>query len=123
MPIWCVPLILKQIKHKLIMADNNKGQQLQINLDPSVAQGTYSNLALIAHGPTEFILDFAAMLPAMPKANVGARVIMAPEHAKRLLIALQDNIMKYENTFGQIKISGQQGRTIAPFGNGNQGQA
>jgi len=104
------------------MADNNN-KQLQINIDPSVAQGVYSNLALIAHGPAEFIFDFAAMLPAMPKANVGARVIMAPEHAKRLLIALQDNIMKYEQQFGQIKVSGQQGRTIAPFGNGNQGQA
>lgn len=104
------------------MADNNS-KQLQINVDPSVANGVYSNLALIAHGPTEFIFDFAAMLPAMPKANVCSRVIMAPEHAKRLLLALQENIMKYEQQFGQIQITGQKNRTIAPFGNGNQGQA
>lgn len=61
------------------------------------------------------------MLPAMPKANVGARVIMAPEHAKRLLLALQDNVMKYEQHFGKIDLNqGQkpQGGTIAPFGNG-----
>ncbi len=106
------------------MADNNKPQQIQINVDPAVAQGIYSNLALIAHGPTEFVFDFAAMLPAMPKANVGARVVMAPEHAKRLLLALQDNVMKYEQQFGTIQITAPQtGRTIAPFGNGNKGQA
>ncbi len=63
------------------------------------------------------------MLPGMPKANVVSRVIMAPEHAKRLMLALQENIMKYEQQYGQIQISGQKPRTIAPFGNGNQGQA
>ena len=104
--------------------EDRKPQQIQINVDPNVAHGIYSNLALIAHGPTEFVFDFAAMWPAMPKANVGSRVIMAPEHAKRLLLALQDNVMKYEQQFGQIQLSGQpQSRTIAPFGNGNKGQA
>lgn len=101
--------------------EENNNQQIQINVDKEIAQGIYSNLALIAHGPTEFVLDFASMLPAMPKANVGARVIMAPEHAKRLLLALQDNVMKYEQHFGQIDLNhGQkpQGGTIAPFGNG-----
>lgn len=104
------------------MADNNNNQ-FQLNLDQEVAKGVYSNLALIAHGPTEFIMDYAAMLPGMPKANVVSRVIMAPEHAKRLMLALQENIMKYEQQYGQIQISGQKPRTIAPFGNGNQGQA
>lgn len=106
------------------MAENNNNQ-LQFNLDPEVAKGVYANLALITHSNTEFILDFAAMLPGMPKANVGARVILAPEHAKRLLLALQDNVYKYEQQNGKIEIPGQQqGRTIAPFGNGgNKGEA
>ena len=96
--------------------EENNNQQIQINVDKEIAQGIYSNIALIAHGPTEFVLDFASMLPAMPKANVGARVIMAPEH-----LALQDNVMKYEQHFGKIDLNqGQkpQGGTIAPFGNG-----
>ncbi len=101
------------------MAENN-GKQLQINLDPEIAKGTYANLALIVHSPSEFIVDFAAMLPGLPKANVVSRVIMAPEHAKRLMLALQDNIRKYEQQFGTIQMQGgQQPRTIAPFGSGS----
>lgn len=102
-----------------IMAENNNQQQLQFNLDPEVAKGLYANLALITHSNNEFIIDFAQMLPGMPKANVGSRVIMVPEHAKRLLMALQENLYKYEQQFGRIELPGQQGgRTIAPFGNG-----
>lgn len=104
------------------MAENNS-QQLQFNLDPEVAKGVYANLALITHSSSDFILDFATMLPGLPKANVGSRVIMAPEHAKRLLMALNENIAKYEQQFGKIQIPGQQNRTISPFGTGNQGQA
>ncbi len=100
------------------MEDNKK--QIQFNIEPEVGKGTYANLALLTHSSAEFILDFATLLPGMQKANVGSRVIMAPEHAKRLLLALQDNIYKYEQQFGKIQIPGiQQGRTIAPFGNGN----
>lgn len=101
------------------MADNNNQQQIQFNLDPQVAKGIYANLALITHSNSDFILDFACMLPGMPKANVGSRVIMVPEHAKRLLLALQENIYKYEQQYGKIQLPGAQGRTIAPFGNGN----
>lgn len=99
--------------------EQNNGGQLQIELTPEVAGGTYSNLAMIAHGPTEFVLDFCCILPGMPKAKVQDRVVMAPEHAKRLLFALQENVARYENTFGKIEFpepKPQSGRTIAPFG-------
>ena len=81
----------------------NENQQLQIELKPEVAGGVYSNLALLTHSNNEFIADFVQMLPGMPKAQVASRVIMAPEHAKRLLFALQDNIQKYEQNFGSIE--------------------
>ncbi len=102
--------------------DNQQGQQLQIELRPEIAAGIYSNFVLIAHSNTEFVLDFASMLPGLPKVQVGSRVIMAPEHAKRLLAALQENIVNYEREFGKIEIPNQQPRTIAPFGDG-MGQA
>lgn len=99
------------------MNDNEQKQQgLQIELLPDKAQGEYANLAIITHSSSEFVLDFARMLPGLQKAQVRSRVIMAPEHAKRLLGALQENLMRYEHTFGQIKIpEAKQGRTIAPF--------
>ena len=100
------------------MAENNN-QQLQIELKPEVAEGIYSNLAIITHSSSEVITDFVQMMPGLPKAQVRSRIIMAPEHAKRLLLALQDNIQKYEKQFGTIKLAlGQQpseGKTIAPF--------
>ena len=100
------------------MTDNNQ-QQLQIELKPELAGGVYSNLALLTHSNNEFVLDFVQMLPGMPKAQVASRVIMAPEHAKRLLFALQDNVKKYEQQFGNIELPQPQqpaeGRTIAPF--------
>lgn len=80
-------------------------KELSINLKPEVATGKYSNLALITHSRNEFILDFAAMLPGIPQPEIVSRVIMNPEHAKRLLLALQDNIAKYENQFSPIKLS------------------
>ena len=104
------------------MADNK--QQLQIEIKPEVAQGVYSNMVLITHSSNEVILDFVSMMPGMPKANVASRVVMVPEHAKRLLFALQDNIAKYEAQFGKIELKNQPGgpRTIAPF-DINKGEA
>ena len=91
---------------------------LQIEISPEVAQGTYANLAMIAHSTSEVIIDFVCMMPGLPKASV-----MAPEHAKRLLYALQDNINKYERSFGEIDMhSGDRPRTVAPF-KVNQGEA
>jgi len=102
--------------------NDNKQQGLQIELTPDVAQGEYANFAIITHSSSDFVLDFARVLPGVPKAQVKSRVILAPEHAKRLLAALQENILRYEREYGQIKIPNQEPRTIAPFGP-NKGEA
>lgn len=94
---------------------NNQQGQFQIELPQERAQGEYANFAIITHSSSDFVLDFAAMLPGMPKAQVRSRVIMAPEHAKRLLMALQENIVRYEREYGKIQLPDQNGRTIAPF--------
>ncbi len=80
-----------------------KQQQLNIELSEEVAQGIYSNLAVITHSTSEFVIDFVRIMPGIPKANVKSRVILTPEHAKRLLLALQDNIKKFESVHGPIK--------------------
>ena len=85
------------------MEEKKKQGQLNIELKEDVAQGTYSNLAIITHSSSEFVLDFVRIMPGMPKAEVKSRVILTPEHAKRLLIALQDNISKFEKQHGPIK--------------------
>lgn len=85
------------------MAELQK-QGLDIELTEETAQGNYSNLAIISHSTSEFIIDFAAMLPGLQKAKVKSRIILTPEHAKRLLISLQDNITRYENAIGKIEI-------------------
>ena len=102
--------------------NENKQQGLQIELTPDVAQGKYANFAIITHSSSDFVVDFARVLPGLPKAQVKSRIILAPEHAKRLLAALQENIMRYEHEYGTIKIHNQEPRTIAPF-NVNKGEA
>ena len=77
--------------------------QVQLELSPQL-DAVYSNLALIQHSPSEFIVDFARVLPNMPTAKIGARIITTPMHAKLLLRALQDNINKYEAQFGPIYV-------------------
>ena len=101
---------------------DQKQQGLQLELPQELAQGEYANFAIITHSSSDFVLDFARVLPGVPKAAVKSRVILAPEHAKRLLGALQENIMRYERTYGAIKIPNQEPRTIAPFGP-NKGEA
>ncbi len=81
---------------------NQKEQNLKLNINPEVAKGTYSNLVVVSHNPSEIVLDFAQMLPGLEGATVRERVIMSPIHAKRLLMALNDNIKKYEQQFGAI---------------------
>ena len=89
--------------------DNNENQnQLNIELSAEVAEGTYSNLAIISHSSSEFVIDFIRIMPGTPKANVKSRIILTPEHAKRLLFALQDNISKYEQQHGKIQDRPQQ---------------
>lgn len=104
------------------MENNNKPGQLQVDLPQDISQGEYANFAIITHSSSDFVLDFARILPGVPKATVKSRVILAPEHAKRLLMALQDNIVRYEKSFGSIQIPQQEKGTIAPF-NINKGEA
>lgn len=80
-----------------------KNNQINIELNEEVAQGTYSNLAIITHSSSEFVIDFVRIMPGIPKAQVKSRIILTPEHAKRLVAALQDNISKYEAVNGPIK--------------------
>ena len=82
----------------------NDANQLKIELSPEVVEGVYSNLAVLTHSSAEFIFDFVRVLPGTNKAPVKSRVVMAPEHAKRLLLALQDNVGKYEKSYGRISI-------------------
>lgn len=79
---------------------------VEIQLDDATAQGTYANLAILNHSPSEFILDFVFLQPAAPKGKVNARIILSPDHAKRFLAALQDNVQKYEARFGAIPLKG-----------------
>lgn len=98
------------------MADNNHNNgQLQLELSPDVAQGEYSNLAMIIHSHSEFILDFAAMLPGLQKAKVKKPCNPGPSML-RLLAALQENVMRYEQEFGKIEIPNPTPRTATPFG-------
>ena len=99
------------------MEKNNPNGQLQIELKEDVAQGTYANLAIITHSTSEFILDFVRVMPGLPKANVQSRIVLTPEHAKRLLFALQDNVKKYEANWGPIRMPEQAqnyGKTYVP---------
>jgi uncharacterized protein (DUF1778 family) len=85
------------------MEDQANNNQLQIELTEDIAQGIYSNLAIITHSSSEFVMDFVRVMPGIPKANVKSRIILTPEHAKRLMHALQENIQKYESVNGTIK--------------------
>ena len=91
--------------------DNNEKKPLSLDLKPEIAKGSYSNLAIISHSPSEFVIDFATMLPGLQKPDISNRIVMNPEHAKRLLNALSDNIQKYESQFGPITM-----REVQPKG-------
>lgn len=83
--------------------EEQKQNHLEIDLSHDVAQGTYANLAIIAHSTSEFIIDFVRLMPGVPKPEVKSRIIMTPENTKRLLLALQDNIRKFEQDNGVIR--------------------
>src|SRR5437764_6519432 len=86
------------------MSDSqNPNNQLNIELSEEVADGIYSNLAIITHSNSEFVVDFVKVMPGVPKAKVKARILLTPQHAKRLAAALQDNISKFEAVHGNIK--------------------
>jgi len=102
------------------MAEEKK---VNINIDPQVAGGVYSNLAIISHSRSEFILDFATNLPGLPGPKVGSRIVMSPEHCKRLLNALAENIGKYESQYGRIEIVAEQPRGTFNLADFNPGGA
>lgn len=81
----------------------NNPNEINIELGEDAAEGIYSNLAIITHSNSEFVVDFIRMMPGVPKAKVKSRIILTPQHAKRLMGALQDNVNKYEAAFGEIK--------------------
>lgn len=100
-----------------------KQKQLDVELSHEVAQGIYSNLAIISHSSSEFIVDFIRVMPGLPKAEVKSRVILTPEHTKRLLLALQDNIRKYEQIHGRINLPEGNEPEMFPIGMEPKGQA
>ena len=88
------------------MEEANKQHQVNIELSEKEAEGIYSNMAIITHSTAEFVIDFTRVLPGAPKAKVFSRIIMTPQHAKLLALALRDNIHRYESKFGEIKVTG-----------------
>ncbi|HTI60659.1 MULTISPECIES: DUF3467 domain-containing protein [Mucilaginibacter] len=103
------------------MEEQNENQ-LNIELSEEIAEGIYSNLAIITHSNSEFVLDFIRVMPGVPKAKVKSRIVLTPEHAKRLLTAIQDNIEKFEAVNGRIKIQAEPTGFPMNFG-GTMGQA
>ncbi|MFN3403708.1 MAG: DUF3467 domain-containing protein [Cytophagaceae bacterium] len=99
-----------------------QANQINIELSEEIAEGIYSNLALIAHSNSEFVIDFIRLMPGVPKAKVKSRIVITPEHAKRLLFALKDNIKKYEEVFGDIKHNDDMPKFPINFG-GTMGEA
>jgi hypothetical protein len=85
------------------MEEQMNNNQIDIELSEDMAEGVFSNLAIITHSNTEFVLDFIRVMPGVPKARVKSRIILTPEHAKRLVSAMLDNIEKYEAVNGRIK--------------------
>jgi len=83
--------------------DKKKENQLNIELDESIAEGTYANLAIINHSVSEFVVDFVNVMPGTPKAKVKSRIILTPQHAKRLAKALAENVSRFEKAHGEIK--------------------
>ena len=102
------------------MEEKNKKDGLNIELSEEIAEGSYSNLAIINHSPSEFVLDFIQMMPGVPKAKVKSRIILTPEHAKRFQKALSDNINRFEKANGEIKTNDTQ---PIPMNFGTQGEA
>ncbi|MFC6096818.1 DUF3467 domain-containing protein [Flavobacterium qiangtangense] len=103
------------------MSDQNQNQgQINIELDEKTAEGIYSNLAIINHSASEFVLDFVSIMPGIPKAKVKSRIVLTPQHAKRLLKALGENIHRFESAHGEIKETDQ---PAIPLNFGPAGQA
>ena len=95
--------------------DNNDKKSFGVDIKPEVAKGVYSNLALITHSHSEFIVDFGASLPGFQKPEIVSRIVMTPYHATRFLLALQDNMIKYESAFGDVDLEAANPRQKGTF--------
>lgn len=119
-PLWqrIISIIIVTLHKIEDMSEQNQQEQqgLNIELSEEVAEGVYSNLAIITHSTSEFVLDFIRIMPGVPKAKVKSRVVMTPEHAKRLMRALADNIAKYESVNGTIREDDMAGQVPLNFG-------
>jgi hypothetical protein len=104
------------------MSNQDNNNQINIELSEEIAEGTYANLAIITHSNSEFVIDFVRVMPGVPKAKVKSRVVLTPEHAKRLLLALNENINKYEDQLGTINLPDMMPPIPMNF-NGPTGQA
>lgn len=104
-------------------ASADQQDQLNLELDAETAEGTYANLVMVAHSPEEFILDFIRMVPGVQKARVKSRIIVTPQHAKRLVSALAENVERYEQTHGEIREPGDEGNGFPPMRFGGAGEA
>ncbi len=91
-------------------------KKIDLELEREVAEGSYANLAVISHSSSEFVLDFAAVMPGMNKARVKSRVILSPEHAKRLYMSLAENLARYETKVGRIELKEFQAPMMATVG-------
>ena len=100
--------------------DKTKENNINIELDENIAQGLYSNLVIVNHSPTEFVLDFINVMPGAPKAKVRSRIILTPDHTKKFINALGENLNKYEKSFGKIKNFQKE---IMPISFGPKGEA
>ena len=100
--------------------DKANENNINIELDESIAQGLYSNLVIVNHSPTEFVLDFINVMPGAPKAKVRSRIILTPDHTKKFINALGENLNKYEKSFGKIKNFQKE---VMPISFGPKGEA
>ena len=87
----------------LELMTKKESHNINIELDDSTSQGVYSNLVIVNHSPTEFVIDFINVMPGNPKAKVRSRIILTPEHTKKFIKALNDNLVKYESKNGPVK--------------------
>lgn len=90
--------------------------EIDVELSEEIAEGIYANLAIISHSTSEFVLDFVRMMPGMPKAQVKSRIILTPEHTKRLMMTLQENIARYESVIGKIELRMPETPIVKGFG-------
>ena len=102
------------------MSDQKQQQKINIELPEEISDGIYANLAVINHSASEFIIDFIKIMPGVPKAKVKSRIILTPQHAKRLVMALNDNVKRFESVHGTIKDYGKPGIPPINFGRGSE---